>query len=59
MGVDDERADIVEWNAAPFFFAGAHGQETAIDGQEKVVGCYIDHALHEWGLVWSGEFPNI
>ena len=47
VGMNDEGANVVERDASAFFIAGSYGQETAMHGKEKVIGFYVDHALHE------------
>lgn len=46
VGMDNKGADIVECDAAAFLIAGGHGQEAAMHGKEKIVGFYVDYALH-------------
>jgi hypothetical protein len=46
MRVDDEGGNIVERNAAAFFRAGSHRQETTMHGERKIVGFDVDHAFH-------------
>lgn len=42
----DDRADIVQCDAALFGMAFAHGQEAAMHRQMQAIGGNVDYAIH-------------
>ena len=53
MGMDDQRADIIERNA-PFLLARrAHGEEAAQRRKMQAIRADIDHTLHDAESVYA------